>query len=341
MSWLRQTYPIIDGLYKLLTIVAIAAAVGMVALATAADYFNFSVPLVSDNFLAKFTVFDFPDRESESMEVNRSVFYYLAFFILALVAIRLSVAVLRKNRRIRTASEYLSKFSRTYTDELTKALGIIHFEIRGADAGGSDGSTSKRTGYDNIVLKQGYFFKLVCNELVDISSQYAGSKCSVNIKSFNSKNGMIVTHARSGPSIDERNQVYSDSSENPRSFKMNSAFVAIVENATCEYFVSENLRKDEKNGDYSNHANNKWNDFYNSCIVVPITRQTAPFSAEDIWGFICVDTLHGKFRDDYLVDILRIASVLLTTYFECVVSVLQNEVTEHESTERMKTNEQT
>jgi hypothetical protein len=88
----------------------------------------------------------------------------------------------------------------------------------------------------------------------------------------------------------------------------NKAFSDIMSRQCAQdFFASNDLRA--MGTPYFN-SNRRWNDFYNAVVVVPI-KPCREDVARSAIGFLCVDSLHGTFREDVVVPTLVLVAEIL------------------------------
>lgn len=155
-----------------------------------------------------------------------------------------------------------------------------------------------------------------------IFERATGRRCATSIKLIEidgDTNLKITTFARDRNSAKKRAQT--DEKLPSIAAYDHSPFARIVADRSGEMSYCENdLRALFEKGEYKN-SNDRWREFYNATCVVPIAHKasgamSAGSAGTDILGFLCVDSLDGRFDRAFSVSILKMVAVSLFYTFE-------------------------
>lgn len=267
-SLFDRTYRTIDFLYKAIVVLGVAYG-GFIAVGVTIDIQT----ILPDELKSRYQSL----QSFSSSYIGDPGFMQYVATLLALLLFALFLRYLRSERRIFIILSHFAGLSSYLSEQIHKMLG-------GVDAHGHVEDRAMKADF------YAAFLTVVATRLAEIVKASAGCSCYVNIKAFSSNDGLIKTFGRSTNSVVQRHS--SNDRETPVSYLNNYPFKEIIENPSCSYFVAKNLRSQEIKGKYFNKSNPDWKSFYNSCIVVPITRseRAGDINRNSILGFLCIDS---------------------------------------------------
>jgi hypothetical protein len=161
--------------------------------------------------------------------------------------------------------------------------------------------------YLALVEKLEGFISVCVEETQYVFTGMTNSKCAVAIKIVKDSNS-VYTLARDRISIAVRDQHNADVPSHP--IDGNTDFSDIFYFGKKSFF-SNDLTRLHGRGQYSN-TSKKWRDHYNATCVVPIHYVPPDSDSGDIIGFLCVDTLDGKFEETLAVSYLSAVATVLS-----------------------------
>lgn len=133
------------------------------------------------------------------------------------------------------------------------------------------------------------FLNFMLSNIKKIFDTLTGDNCSVCIKILDEK-FTVRTYLRDNISYRERSNA--DKYLSSYKYTENTAFKDILDDDIKEsYYLCNNLQARLKEERYNNR-NEKWNKYYNACLVVPIRlifESDAKQEKSNVIGFICVD----------------------------------------------------
>jgi hypothetical protein len=151
-----------------------------------------------------------------------------------------------------------------------------------------------------------------------------GRKCACTIKliiASDNGNLSVKTFARDSRSAKERGKI---DNKLPQFDPLDhTPFGELISNRSASKgYVENDLSSLAERGVYRN-ANPNWRKYYNATCVVPIYRPDRASSDEDpkftVLGFLCIDSMHGRFDREFSVEILKIISNALYYTFETML----------------------
>ncbi|MEH6662597.1 MAG: hypothetical protein V7679_13185 [Parasphingorhabdus sp.] len=156
----------------------------------------------------------------------------------------------------------------------------------------------------------------VVDQTRGIFERLTGTNCAVcikycaNLEDENADLNTIGTVVRDSISYGKRKFVDGDGFYKRYSLYSNTAFEAIVSDHTDDIaFICNDLKKfDEENG-YQN-CNKHWRKYYNACLVVPIKIPSETIN-NGLYGFLCIDNMHGGFDRQSCLPIARAIASLI------------------------------
>ena len=301
------------------TVMTVVFSILLVAL----DYLNIEFGFFTEQFIDRFTIIDIPesDRAASELEVNLLTLALVLFGIALVGAVQGFRVIRRKNYKTKRLSEHFTSFSDSYARYIFASLQKME-ELQ--DEEDSEEDNEARTNlYNQISQANGQFVSGIANRIASMAKDYSGHDCHASIKVFAPHSGGIRTFVRDSATTDPRSEVDEVYKDQVRGYKTNSIFEQIIDDPDCHYFISNNLKRDQRYGRYRNDSNAHWDEFYNSCLVVPIATSLKPEKSTNILGFICIDSKKARFKNDYFLSIVVILSRLLSVYFESVMSTVE------------------
>lgn len=166
----------------------------------------------------------------------------------------------------------------------------------------------------------GKFYDVFLNQISAICQYYTGDECGVCFKTFNPENNSISTEIRCTKSKSERQN--NDVGELSQfQYNENTAFSHIIDGKNG-HFCGDYLKFKAITGAYKN-KNKKWNEHYNSTIVVPVTLERDPskFSKYNIYGFICIDSKRMAICDVIIINMLKQAAMMWCSLLSRLVPI--------------------
>lgn len=310
-------YRAVDFIFKLVVIVTAVFAVSVPVVIVIYDFLDVAPPLLTSEFLEKFTVLDLPEREGEKLEFNSATLLaLLGTFGGALLAQAYRI-IRRKDYKTREISKQFQRFSDVYATHIVtslKKMDEFRSELKSSDA------RDNTEIYNKLTDLNGQFLSAVATKIAWMARVYTGHACHVSIKVYAPHSNGIRTFARDSITADPRERVDELHGDTIRRYDTNYVFKEIIENSSCHYFISNNLHRDKR---YFNRSNAQWAQFYNKCMVVPIANSVEPEKASEILGFICIDSMKGTFKNDYFLSIVVIISRFVSVQFVSVLSTIE------------------
>jgi hypothetical protein len=152
---------------------------------------------------------------------------------------------------------------------------------------------------------------VLCTRISEIFEHLLRAKCHTSVKSFSRETGLVATRARDAQAHNAE-RVQADEAIASYRFDANTAFERIISDQDSYMYVCNHLRLAHACGKYKNR-NDAWREFYTATFVVPITlkRNKREIHEQTVIGFLCVDTLRGKFRAKNARSILLVFVVML------------------------------
>lgn len=176
------------------------------------------------------------------------------------------------------------------------------------------------------------FLQMLVNEACAMFDEYTSQSCAVSVKLIvPSESGAprIRTYLRDTRSFLERRGLYARDGTYP--FGDHSPFVQIVsERGARDFFLSNDLRLDEREGRYQN-GNPHWRRLYNATLIAPIKQPGLGSASEGMLGFLCVDSIDATFDKKAC---LHLARILANTVYYVVYSIIELEKRRSESTDQ-------
>ena len=188
------------------------------------------------------------------------------------------------------------------------------------------------------VLRQ--FDKFLCILLSNIKTHLdilTSDNCAASIKIYNDLNGkkLVKTFYRDDASFRTRQLNDFDQNGGYRYFDAEKDFAIasiLSKDITNRYYICDNLTKDKN---YKNDNNKNWQEYYNACVVIPISRvvleeaNQSPLNhilpkrfqtnnKKEILGFLCADNFKGNFETfqvhDFVAGFADILYILFKEY---------------------------
>lgn len=176
---------------------------------------------------------------------------------------------------------------------------------------------------DDCVRESSEFLKTLVNETRVMFEESTRNECAVSIKLLVAGKGgnpEIHTYLRDSKSQRVRKDLYSKDGEGlyfvdknlfegegRYPYEEHSPFVDIVSgSAGQDYFLSNDLKKAASKGLYKN-GNKHWRKLYNATLIVPI-RESGIVPAENLLGFLCIDSFNAKFDEAVSLGLARIVA---------------------------------
>lgn len=152
------------------------------------------------------------------------------------------------------------------------------------------------------------FLRFLIDETRAIFEDYTNNPCAASIKLLvpsEEKAPLVKTYIRDKKSEIHRSKLYPGDGQYP--YFEHSPFVDIVSGrAEGDYFINNDLQAAARRGEYRN-GNKYWQKLYNATLIVPI-KDPGTLSADNLLGFLCVDSLTAKFDERVCVYTARIIS---------------------------------
>lgn len=168
---------------------------------------------------------------------------------------------------------------------------------------------------DYVCARNSHFLVMVTSSLQNFFSIYTDDNCSISIKSLNTNKDRIKTIFRDPVNLKKRRQAELNCGINTYEIVDNTAFEVIIsEKYKDYYYASDNLSSEYSNHNYKN-CNQNWSNFYNSTIVVPISKIDHNINKRNILGFLTVDNMKGYLVDNTSIQYMQGISDLLYNYF--------------------------
>lgn len=242
--------------------------------------------------------------------INDSYLALINGFLLFLV---ISLAVLyidTRRSRLRAAARG--------DDQIERILRhILHIaSARAVLSAQNVGVNSNNLTVQDRAVQTSAFLKLLIEEAKRLFDEYVGHSCNVSLKLLYPGDGdspRVYPYLR-----DERSGVvrakFPESSE-VYPYTEHSPFVDILTRRyEKDFYLDNDLRTAESRGLYLN-GNPHWKKFYNATLIVPITSYGTDVR-ENIAGFLCIDSLNGKFDQKVCPYLARIvaSSTFLAIY---------------------------
>lgn len=144
------------------------------------------------------------------------------------------------------------------------------------------------------------WFQLQLNDMVDVFSAITGRQCAMCIKVLTNDNANVATLCRDSRSESRRKSFDGEA----RDVKSNTAFASIM-HYRDQYYGNNDLPS--LGSSYRNDTP-RWQEFYNSAIVVPIQCGNSK-DRTTVLGFLCVDALEkGGFELECHAYLLGLAA---------------------------------
>lgn len=165
-----------------------------------------------------------------------------------------------------------------------------------------------QSAIDSVDDKIIEYLRTICDDVAAAFSALCRSQCCASIKSFLRSNGEITTYARDRSAASHRRAV-ADEALTTFNYKKNTAFREILDDDACDFFCSNYLRARHILKYYEND-NRRWWKEYSATCVQPISDHIAAerIRPESVVGFLCVDSIRGRFRRDQAKALLSIYS---------------------------------
>lgn len=168
---------------------------------------------------------------------------------------------------------------------------------------------------DYICDRNNHFLIMLTTSLQNFFSIYTDDNCSIALKTLNTNKTKIKTIFRDPVNLKKRRQAELNCGLDTYDILDNTAFEVILGSNYKDYFYAkDNLSKEYSDHNYKN-GNQQWNNFYNSTIVVPISKIDHSNNQRNILGFLTVDNMSGYLVDNTTIEYMQGISDLLYNYF--------------------------
>ena len=308
---------VVDFLFKLIFVLTAIITLLIPVVLAAMDFLNIDAPFLTPSFIARFSAVDFPEKEGANLSYNLRTVAIFAVAILGAILVHLYRTIRRKDRKTREISKQFKRFSDNYASHIVASLRKMEELKREVESGDSSSSSEL---YERLIDLNGQFLSSVATKLAWMARVYTGHACHVSIKVYSPHNGGIRTFARDSITSEARAKVDEKHGDTIRRYDTNYVFKEIIEKPSCHHFISNNLAKHDG---YYNQSNEHWSDYYNRCLVVPIATSLEPESEAEILGFLCIDSMKGRFENDYFLSIVMILSRFISVQFVSVLSTVE------------------
>ena len=152
----------------------------------------------------------------------------------------------------------------------------------------------------------------LCSRIAEIFQIHTNCSCHSTIKTFNPED-MTVTTRIPDALLHNGDRIVVHEQLNDFSYKQNTAFTRIIDDAAVDYYLNNHLRISNFIGRYEN-ANHDWQKYYRATIVMPLTdkKSSARITATSVIGFLCVDNICGRFNRRYAKAVLSVFVIVIT-----------------------------
>lgn len=222
-------------------------------------------------------------------------------------------------RRFGLAHEHGFYVAAVFSDVLIR-LADATAEMRKA----ARGRKSDQDAIDQFIRQEKPTLILLLNQIARFFTLYTGRECCASLKLFQVENGerteRIYTPVRDDQPASTRRQIV-DVQHPFYSYRENTAFDLIMNDAEIRWYVNNNLPREAKRGRYIN-SREGWQADYTATLVVPITDQheASAIDKRNIIGFLCVDNKGGGFDEHFCANVsfafARITHGFLKTFLK-------------------------